>query len=211
MADVDSAAVIPFDDWITPRAALNLMRQNEFDICALAIGHRIQDGLIRTAAETFVLKGKPPRDNVFLPLSFWEGWPFLADLTFWNNGDTVRFIKSSGGYSSSVEARAYNIRLDPAGVAKLPNVRLPIRPTPIRGNVRLPLALGAPEAGTSADVTRSEFDAWFAGLSSEDQCLGLLKLWAKAKAAHPGRKLVRKLPEAVVRGRKTGRPKRPDQ
>jgi hypothetical protein len=54
-------------------------------------------------------------------------------------------------------------------------------------------------------VSPAEVDAWYTALTADDQALGHAKLWRKAKADHPGRKLVRKLIDPLVEGRPTGR------
>lgn len=87
-----------------------------------------------------------------------------------------------------------------AGEASPESARAPALPKPLTVGS---MAAHLPRARANP-VTNSEIRAWYRALAKADKTLGVLALWARAKADHPGRHLPRKLVEQFGAGRSNG-------
>jgi len=115
--------------WYNPHQVLDMLPKGwSYDTAVRTIANSLGDGLLVAVAETIVVGGKS--ENYFvMPASTWRGWACLADPDFWSAGTREHHADSPRYRAPNVAAfRAYRIRLDPIGVAKLvPPDALPMR------------------------------------------------------------------------------------
>ncbi len=201
--------------WVRPRDALAMFSSISVGICIREIAIRLREGMLYAAGSPSASKASGINDPRMIVLP--NQWPatdfwLSPDNSLWITG-RIRLAMGSGNR----EYEYFGTRLDPDGLQRMADevgVSIAISTTArlahaLAEAVRAfptspPNPKNVPETG-AIDVAGTEIDAWYRSLSSEERGLGLAKLWAKAKADHAPRKVVRKLVEPFVQGRKTGR------
>lgn len=109
-----------FADWLTPREVLNRLPTHLKSAAKkAALGHRLQDGLIRAAAG--VVPGSSKSNERWeIKREVWADWDYFAEEpAFWDRGEYQMRTATDYVYETRTGKRVYDVRLDPQGVEKL--------------------------------------------------------------------------------------------
>lgn len=107
--------------WLMPREALEALPNHWSDDTKRgAIYDRLREGLLRAVARTVTFRGR--RAPLFeLEPMMWKEWAVHVDHRFWSMGDYSKLRGDVTGYGSyeDREFKAFEVRLDPAGLASM--------------------------------------------------------------------------------------------
>ena len=150
MAAGDIIGKEEYERWIHPPHALALLSEVA-DVPALVstIAHHLEDGLIRSAAETIKVKESSHQwEYVEIDPRFWIGWACLADNVFWQTGnrETFRDTEPTKRFGLA-PVRLYRVRFDPAGIDRF---KPPPLPKPKVEASAMAAAIGSAKSGRRA-------------------------------------------------------------
>lgn len=198
--------------WLRPpEVILALERLGHPQVGVREVLRRAKAGLLRAAGEcSWVVAGKDRYSSCsVVPKSWWERAIQVDQYhnDFWRTGGVTFNVRIEGGYTTSRQYEFFDVRFEPDGIEIIPGADLSaIGSVNTRAGGRRHATLPAEESPRpGSTLSPSEFDDWLRGQPQQVRDQGYMKLWALAQAAHPDRRVPRKLAEGVARGRKTGR------
>ncbi|NQE63646.1 hypothetical protein E1H18_3902 [Caulobacter sp. RHG1] len=115
MISAGKISEVEYGNWLTPSQALDLIGPTvPTTVKQDDIASRLEDGLIRAAAETLVVGGTA-HQFVVLARTIWDDWSTGTDFQFWILGTFRGFTSGQRGVSFN----AYGVRFEPVGVERM--------------------------------------------------------------------------------------------
>ena len=172
---------------------------------------RLEIGRVNAGGEAHWSDADGPQEEEFIlvPRDWWrlaEPGTGLRDHSLWRTG---RVTFNTPGEHGETPVKVLSMRFAPPGIYAIidqdpPGVRTLNSDSPgASGNT--PTSNKNAPSDDRSPITTVEFDAWYAEQSSDVQGLGGKRIREKAIQDHGGRVVVRKLVDAITKGRRTGR------
>ena len=192
--------------WLSPSAALEMLRSLDRRTAKLAILNRLQHGLIRSGAQTATFQGQ---SYIRVPLDpdMWENAESgIVVSALWQTGDiTIQMPITSPAYGrQSFPLALFDVRFDPVGIkALMPGAESVAMQQP---NSESPQT-NEPETQKGPSVSDEHLRAWFelyqkAYQGSQDT---LANAHQSAVGMFPGKFVSRERVRQLCAGRKPGR------